>query len=150
MTELLIIAFGSAFLFGLVQWARSGAILWDVVKFSGPKLRRSRKTDEDEESGEESGEESRREKEALRELESMADRLLRSSFRVLGILALCVWLFVIASVVFDLLGLDWADRLSFHANRLWGDPSVRSVRSASQSGTNSNSVLRSLGSGLRK
>lgn len=145
MTELLIVAFGAAFLFGLVQWARGGAILWDVIRFSRRRPQRSPKTDEEEGAA---GEE-KREEETLRELESMTDRLLRSSFRVLGILALCVWLFVIATIVSDILGLGWMDRLSFQTNRLWGDPTVRAGARSSQSG-NRNSVLRSLGSGLRK
>ncbi|MDR1873481.1 MAG: hypothetical protein LBQ90_00500 [Synergistaceae bacterium] len=152
MAELILVACVMAFLFGLVQWARGGAVLWDVIRLS------RRKTVPDE-SGSEKTEEERqkaaaRARRMLRDLENLTDRLLRSSFRVLGILALCVWLFVVVSVVVDVLGLDWLDNLSFRANRLWGDPYMRATYNDSQSrgaqGGTRGTILRSISSGLRR
>jgi hypothetical protein len=148
MAGLILIAFGVFFLFGLVQWARSGAVLWDIVRLS------RRRTDN---GGEKTAEERQASKartgKALREMEKLTDSLLRSSFRVLGVLALCVWLFIIASVVIDAMGLDWLDNLSFRAASLWGDPFTRSgyvTQPRNAPGGTQGNVLRSLGSGLRR
>jgi hypothetical protein len=86
----------------------------------------------------------------VRDLEITTDNLLRSSFRILGMLALVVWLFVIASVIIDVLGLDWLDRLNFQTNRLTGDPYARSAYNPRNQGVNRGNVFQSLGSGLRR
>ena len=144
MAELLLVVFVVAFLFGLVQWARGGALLWDIVRRTPPKGPAGNDaSDGDLQKAK------LREKETLQDLESVADRLLRSSLRVLGILALSVWLFIIASVVLDVLGFDWMERLSFRTNQMWGDPTTRSGARSPQSGAGRGHVLRSLGSGLR-
>ena len=131
---------GALFLFGLVQWARSGAILWDIRHLlkNHPVeefVVRRRETpaprmgiDGDAPIVVERDDESRKRdfvRRSMREMESLFDGLLRSSFRVLGVLALCVWLFVMLSVALDVLELDWMDRLSFTANRILGNPIVR-------------------------
>ncbi|MDR3265222.1 MAG: hypothetical protein LBT15_04325 [Synergistaceae bacterium] len=150
MAELILVICGAVFLFGLVQWARGGAILWDIVRFSrrrpGGGKNGAADTDEEKKAAE------IRSAKAMRDMERMVDGLLRSSFRVLGVLALFVWLFVAASVVIDALGLDWLDNLSFRANRLWGDPTVRSGYATQSGGAprGNGNILRSLGSGLRR
>ena len=85
------------------------------------------------------------------------DGLLRSSFKVLGILGLCVWAFVTFSLIVDMLGLNWLDRLSFSPNRIVGNPTARSGRSGfgsfgSGSGRSGGrgDTFRSLGSGVRR
>ena len=156
MTFLLVIG-GLVFLFGLVQWARSGALLWDVHRLlhHGP-------TPDTEEMEEKLGRETRKNeslKQSVQSMEMTMDGLLRSSFKMLGILALCVWIFVVLSVVTDMMGLDWLDRLSFSANRILGNPTVRAANRPA--GYNSNTILRgsatarndrlrSLGSGVRR
>ncbi len=69
------------------------------------------------------------------------------ALRLLGVLAVCVWLFVTVTVVVDMLGLDWLDRLSTTANRFLGTPSDRSV---TRGAAVRNSTLRSIGSGFRR
>ncbi|MDR3230550.1 MAG: hypothetical protein LBT65_03850 [Synergistaceae bacterium] len=149
MAELILVVCGITFLFGLVQWARGGAILWDVVWFAR-RISGGAENDADGDADEKKEAARIRAAKALREMERMVDGLLRSSFRILGVLALCVWLFVAVSVIVDVLGLDWLDNLSFRANRLWGDPTVRAGYGARTGGGSRSDALRSLGSGLRR
>jgi xanthine/uracil/vitamin C permease (AzgA family) len=145
MAMLIFAGFVLVFLFGLVQWARSGAVLWDILRLNQSRPARGViVTAENQEAD-------ARSITALRNMESVMDGLLRSSFRVLGVLALGVWLFVIASVIIDALGLDWLDSLSFQANRFWGSPATRSSYGAThRSGRDRVNVFRSLGSVLRR
>jgi xanthine/uracil/vitamin C permease (AzgA family) len=133
MTMLVLAACGAVFLFGLVQWARSGAVLWDIFR-----LVRSTQTLKEKQAA----------AERVKNMESLMERLLRSSFRVLGALAAIVWLFVVASVIVDALGLDWLDNVSFQTHRLFGDPTVRAAGNRSQIGRGG--TLQLLGSGLKK
>ena len=126
MLTLIVLICVVLFLFGLVQWARGGAVLWEVFRTS--------KTDRDS---------------AHKELESMADELLKSSFRIVGVLGLCVLAFIMVTIVIDLLQLDWLDKLSFRANRFWGNPAARSTVSET-SRTNRDDIWRSMGSRMRR
>ena len=154
MTFLLAIV-GVIFLIGLVQWARSGAILWDIHQLL--KHRHSLSTDTTA-----TTEMDRREKlspgetlqKSIQHMEITMESFLRSSIKVLSVLALCVWIFVMISVVVDMLGLDWLDRLSFSTNRLIGSPTARANRSAFNynraGGASRGNTLRGIGSGLRR
>jgi xanthine/uracil/vitamin C permease (AzgA family) len=122
MTILLAVV-GIVFLFGLIQWARSGAVLWDIHEILKHRHGVSPAATEKERQSE---------KEALQKsikhLETTMDGFLRSSFKILGALALCVWVFVVFTVVVDMLGLNWLDRMGyFSSNRITGNPSVRSA-----------------------
>ena len=143
MLPLILVVCAMFFLFGLVQWARGGAILWEIAHSSKPKKRAS-----DDLSLEPQVDEAQRMR-SVKDLESMTDRLLKSSFRIIGVLALCVWVFVVVTVVLDMLGLDWLDNLDFRANRFWGNPPERSVATG-PARLNRNNILRSLGSGVRR
>ncbi|MDR1732301.1 MAG: hypothetical protein LBR61_09455 [Synergistaceae bacterium] len=147
MAELILVTVALFFVFGLVQWARGGAALWDVIRLSRFKPAVDEEKDEEDRQKEEA-----RRRSTLREMERLTDRMLRSSFKVLGILALCIWFFVVASVIIDALGLDWLDSLSFQANRIWGDPATRATSNTSQTSNSSNrtNILRSIRSGLRR
>lgn len=124
------------FLFGLVQWAYSGAALWSV--WSLKKDLRSAKRDE------------RAEKEdEIRRTEKRTDQLLMSSFKVLGILAVVMWLFLGVTVVLDLMGINWVSTLSSRARTFWGTPTYNSAP-ATKRPSGQNSILRSLGNALRK
>ena len=159
MAFLLVIA-GVVFLLGLVQWARSGAILWDVHRL----LHHGAPPDAEDKEERLRGE-TRKEslKKSVQSMEMTMDGLLRSSFKLLGILALCVWIFVVFSVIADMMGLDWLDRLSFSANRVLGSPTVRASnrptgfnfnRNTGTTATGGSAVrserFRSLGSGVRR
>jgi hypothetical protein len=95
-----------------------------------------------------------REKETLqksiRNMERVMDGLLRSSLKALGVLALCVWVFVLAAVAVDMLNLDWLDRLSFTVNRVFGNPAVRAAGVNRNNSSARNNTFRSLGSGMRR
>ena len=161
MTFLLVVVV-VIFAFGLVQWARGGAMLWDIHLLlkqggdSSPDAADTRETYRYDNT---------REKESIKtniqRMEATMDGFLKSSFKVLGVLALCVWAFVTFSLIVDMLGLNWLDRLSFSPNRVVGSPTVRAGRSGSglnlsagggggaRSGTRGG-TLRSMGSGLRR
>jgi len=148
---LLLVAGGIVFLFGLLQWARSGALLWDIhqlLKFSQPSSTAQTEMDRKEVA---------REKESLQKtvqnMERSMDVFLKSSLKILGILALCVWIFVVAVVVMDMLNLDWLDMHGFSSNRVLGAPSARSSfnsGSTGSAGRDRSTMLRHLGSGIRR
>ena len=145
---ILLIVVCVVFLLGLLQWARSGAILWDIHLL----MKRGQPADEadldarERAAARESARESRQR--TIRNMEAMMDGFLRSSLRILGLLAICVWAFVIFSVIVDALGLNWLDRVSFSAHRAWSGPTTRAF---SRSTPNfRNDTLRSLGSGVRR
>jgi xanthine/uracil/vitamin C permease (AzgA family) len=133
MAMLILVTCGAIFLFGLVQWARSGAVLWDIFRLA--ESSRDPKAWQDA-------------AERMRSMESAMERLLRSSFRVLVTLAVVVWLFVVVVVIVDALGLGWLDGMSFQANRLFGNPSVRAAGNRPQLGRER--TLQLLGSGLTR
>jgi hypothetical protein len=144
MGGLILLVCAVVFLFGLVQWARCGATLWEFVRLSRSQPGNA---EDDEEAKRTATKQKNR---ILSDLEHVADSLLRSSFRILSVLALTVWLFVVVSVIIDALGLDWLDSLSFRANRLWGDPTVRSERNNRNSNGGRGSTLQSLGTNFRR
>ena len=122
MLSFLLVVACVVFLFGLVQWARSGALLWDIRRLLkyGPSGNAGGKE------GEKAAQRESLQK-SIQNMEMMTDGLLKSSFRVLGALALCVWIFIVASFIAEILGLDWADRMSFSTNRMWGSTVARSA-----------------------
>ena len=127
----LIVIAGIVFVFGLVQWARSGAILLDIHRLLKYGLS-PEAADSDTIALQSESKQKARQKDLLQRsiqhMEMTTDGLLKSSFKILGVLALGVWIFIIASVVVDMLGLDWMSRLSFSTNRAVGSPTVRSTR----------------------
>ena len=157
----LLVAGGIVFLFGLVQWARSGALLWDIHRLLKPGLQSgtadTARTAMDRK-------EIAREKESLQKsiqkMESMMDSLLKSSFQAMAVLGLLVWLLVAAVVVMDMFNLDWRDRLAFfspnRSNRVVGSPAARAgfnSGSPARNATGNRSrteTLRQLGSNIRR
>jgi hypothetical protein len=123
MLPLLVIV-SVVFLFGLVQWARGGAGLWDIHRLlrHGPPPNAAGTKETDQDAGESL-------QKSIQSMERMTDGLLRSSFKVMGILALGVWIFVVITVIVDMLGLDWLDRASsYSSNRVVGNPQARSTQ----------------------
>ena len=123
MMFLIVMVVCTAVAFGLFQWARSGALFWEIHDIS--KHRYSSSDAADAENKAESAQKS------IQRMETTLDRLLKSSFRVMGIVALCVWFFVMFSLIMDLLGLDW---IGSSANRALGSPTAR-ARTGSWSGS---------------
>jgi len=150
MLTLLIVIVGVIFLFGLVQWARSGALMWDIYELlhghQSSGITEAGKPNED----------ARKEdiQKSIQRMESNMDSLLRSSVKVLGILAICVWFFVAFSFVTDMLGLYWTDRIS-SPNRVIGNPAARSTtgttnRVTPARGSARNDRMREMGSSFRR
>jgi len=144
MSTVLIIIGGIIFLFGLVQWARSGALLLDIYELM--RSSSSPATDD--------GTQKENISKSIKRMEGSMDTLMRSSIRVLGAVAICVWLFVAASFVMDIFGFDWMDRLtSVSSNRIAGNPAVRSTGGARSTPARSdvrNDRLREMGSVFRR
>lgn len=137
MVILLLVLSLAIFLIGLAQWARSGAALWSVL--------RARKSEAPED-----GPEQARQNTELRRMERMTDRLLLSSFKVIGVLAVAMWLFLGLTVLLDLMGINWADRISLTARRFWGSPVYNHAPARPNTPSGRNDILRSLGDKLRK
>jgi len=149
MLAILIVIVGVIFLFGLVQWARSGALLWGIYELlhGHPSSGAAE--------AEKPHQDTRKEEiqKSIRHMELTMDSLLRSSVKVLGFLAICVWLFVAFSFITDMLDLYWTDRIS-SPNRAIGNPAARSAgnvnRSAPARGNVRNDRMRELGSSFRR
>ena len=98
-----------ALLFGLIQWARSGTVLWTIFSLK-KKKKRIRST---------SVLTKAKINDAIRDAESLTDDLLQSSFRVLGILALAMWIFLTITIILDFMGINWMRRVSSRAITFW-------------------------------
>ena len=133
MRVILVCAGLAVFIMGLMEWARGGASLWRIFS-----IRR-------EEYGLDAGERRDAENE-VRQLERATDRALHTSFRILGFLAIFVWLLLGVSVVLDLLGVDWSGAFSSRAHLYWSTNTGGEVGNAA----NRSNILRSLGSNMRK
>ena len=120
---------------GIFQWAQSGAGLWRILDIRRAKRGLPKK--QREESAEE------------RQLGQMADRSLRASFRILGFLALFLWVFLAASMLLDFLGVDLLGTLSSRAQRYWtAYPTPPGGRS--QTTPERNNILLHMAQGVRK
>ena len=127
----------AVFLFGLVQWAYSGAGLWSV--WSLKKDLRSASRDE---LAEKEGK--------IRRTEKRADQLMMTSLKVIGVLAVVMWLFLGLTVVLDLMGINWISTLSSRARTFWASSDAYTSAPAATRPPLRNSVLRFLGGALRK
>ncbi|MBR1671577.1 MAG: hypothetical protein IJ702_01485 [Fretibacterium sp.] len=129
----------TVFLLGLLQWARSGAGIWQIFTLR----RRERAL---------SGEEREKAKGEIRRLERSSDRALLASFRMLGFLALGIWVVLLVIMVINFLGMgNWMDNhlntLSLRARSYWntGLPD-----NGPQSTPERQNILRNMGVNLRK
>ena len=136
MLSFLLIIGGAVFLFGLVQWARSGAILWDLHQFLKRDIPLHASTNE-----------KKSLQGIIREMEIKTDGLLKSSLKLVGVLGLCVWLFVIAFVV---MGTDWSNKTTW-ANHVSGSPTTRAgFNSAPTTGARKYDALFAMGVNFRR
>ncbi|MCR5346629.1 MAG: hypothetical protein K6E38_02545 [Fretibacterium sp.] len=135
MWGILWIVLTAIFVLGLIQWARSGAGLWTISSMrrkeeSLTKLERKQAEEE------------------VRRIERATDRTLMLSFKIIGILAILMWLVLGVSVLIDAFGLnDWLNDMSIRAHQYWSSgvpdrgPHSSKVRQ---------NMLRNIGAGLRK
>lgn len=122
------------FLLGLWQWAQGGASLWRIFR-----LRKNEK-------GLTREEKAQAERE-VRELERTADRTITASFRIIAVLAVFVWLFLGASVLLRMFGIDMIGKLTTHARAYWAQPAVQNSQTMTQQ---RNDMLRNMGNNLRR
>ena len=156
MAMLLVIVVGIVFLFGLVQWARSGAVLLDIYALMKGKRNSSSGALKEDEHSEKAHKENVQK--SIQNMEVTMDGLLRSSYRLICAVAICVWLVVAVTFVMDLFGFNWVDRLSStSSHRVTGSPAIRSGSGAGRSTGTSAPVrgdarsdrLREMGAGFR-
>ena len=125
------------FLFGLVQWAYSGAGLWSVWSLKKALRFASRREWAEKE-------------DEIRRTEKRTDQSLMSSFKVIGILAAVMWLFLGVTVLLDLLGIDWVSRISARAQTFWGSPAYNSAPVTTQSPARRSDIMKSIRDSLGK
>ena len=124
----------SVFLFGLYQWAQSGASLWQIFRL--------RKMEKDLPAAERA--QAERE---VKELERNADRRISASLRIIAGLAVFVWLLLGLQMVLELFGVNMIGSITSTARQYWSQPSVTNTNSPSQM---RNDMLRNMGNNLRR
>ncbi|GHT02465.1 hypothetical protein AGMMS50276_32390 [Synergistales bacterium] len=144
---LIILICVTLFWFGLYSWAQSGATLWELHSVKKKQASRmtpaarsaqvflelaemddvvETKAKKNAKNGVYNRTLEMEEKDPLiviHELETTFDRIMRSSFRILGTLVVCVWAFAILTFVLDAFNVDWVGRISYTAARFW-NPSI--------------------------
>ena len=123
MLTFLMIISSAVFLFGLIQWAKSGALLWKIRHMSLNVSNNKKGSPQI----------------TIQKMETQTDRLLRTSFKVLGALALCVFIFTITTVVMN---IDWSTK-KYAAGSVIGSTTERAGFNG-----NRNDALRSMGKKL--
>ncbi len=128
MFTILLTVSAIVFIFGLVQWARGGAVLWDISRLKRTPRDKSERT-------------------AVKNKQKLIDSLLQSSFKTIGFLALAMWLLLSVVMILDKLDIDiWN---SFKLHGIYGAPNVRATKITDNAGKRG-LVIKSLGEGLRK
>ena len=121
------------FLFGLYQWALSGANLWQIFRIRrGEKgMSRDEKKDAERE---------------VKKLEEAADRTISASLRIIAFLAVFVWLFLGVTMILELFGINWVSSMYSRAKTYWSAPGMQSQ----QSTQTRNDTLRNMGNSFRR
>lgn len=107
------------FIFGLIQWANSGATLWQIFKIKWRKRFRRMSAAERHQADEE-----------IHRLEQSTDRYLLASLRIISILAIVTWIFLAATVILNAMGIDWMARVSSSARMYWSGVGLSDLNSS--------------------
>ena len=131
----LLFAFIAAtiFIFGLYQWALSGANLWQIFRIRREEKDMSRDEKKDAER-------------EVKQLEEAADRTISASLRIIAILAVFVWLFLGVTMILEFFGINWVSSMYSRAKSYWVARSVQSQ----QSTQTRNDTLRNMGNNFRR
>ena len=121
------------FLFGLYQWALSGANLWQIFRIRRGEKGMSR--DEKKEAERE-----------VKKLEEAADRTISASLRIVAFLAVFVWLFLGVTMILELFGINWVSSMYSRAKSYWTAPGMQTQ----QSTQTRNDTLRNMGNSFRR
>ena len=124
------------FIFGLLNWARGGAGLFQIFKLK----RRSDSMSEDEREAAER---------EVKRLERAADNSLRASFRIICALAVFIWLFLAVTVVLNMMGIDWTSEFTSRAKAYWTGSTTNHSGHVQGSAAARNDILRGMGSGMK-
>lgn len=133
MVAILAFVAATIFIIGLYQWAQGGASLWRIFS-----IRQQEK--------DLTSEEKARAEREVKELEQSADRSISASFRIIAVLAVLVWLFLGATIIFEMLGINWVSAIATRAKTYWANPAFETTHST----MNRNEVLRNMGNNLRR
>ncbi len=133
MTIFLAFIAMSIFLYGLWQWATSGAGLWRIFQ-----LRRNAQYM--------TNEELKRAEKEIQKLESNTDRTLGLSFKIIGTVALIVWAFLGITTVLNMFGVDLIGNMTSRAKMYWAQPEVNSKKAVQ----NRSKMLKDMSSKLRR
>lgn len=125
-------------LFGLLEWARGGDGIWRIFK-----IRRSLRN-EDAQLGWREKEKIQKE---IRQLENSTDSLLRTSFKAVCFLALCLWVAVGVTFLLDAFGIEWAHHVTTRASIYWR---AEISGTGKHKDTARSEMLRSMSLGLKK
>lgn len=121
------------FLFGLYQWALSGANLWQIFRIRRGEKGMSR--DEKKEAERE-----------VKKLEENADRTISASLRIIAFLAVFVWLFLGVTMILEFFGINWVSSMYSRAKSYWTAPGMQTQ----QSSQTRNDTLRNMGNSFRR
>lgn len=131
------------FIFGLINWAQSGATLWQIIKLKWHmrfrRLRPSEKLEAEDE---------------IRRLEHSTDRYLLASLRIIGLLAIVTWVFLATTVILNAMGIDWIKQVSSQARVYWSGVSLNKLGNSQNVDPNNrvtmrNDILQGMGSNLK-
>ena len=121
------------FVFGLYQWALSGASLWQIFRIRRGEKGMSR--DEKKEAERE-----------VKKLEESADRTISASLRIVAFLAVFVWLFLGVTLILEFFGINWVSSMYSRAQSYWTAPGMQTQ----QSTQTRNDTLRNMGNSFRR
>lgn len=124
------------FIFGLMNWARGGAGIFQIFRL---KRRESSLTEEEKIAAERE----------VKRLERLADNSLRASFRIIGVLAIFIWLFLAITVIFNALGINWVNELSSRARVYWSGASITHTGHTPNSAAARNDILRGMSGNMK-
>ena len=131
------------FIFGLLNWAQSGATLWQIFKLKWRnRFRRLRPLEREDLENE------------IKNLERSTDRYLLASLRIICTLAVLTWIFLAATVVLRAMGINWLDHVSAQARMYWRGISLNQMKDDPSVDPNNrvtmrNEILQGMGSKLK-
>lgn len=124
------------FIFGLLNWARGGAGLFQIFKIK----RREDSLSEAERAAAER---------EVKRLEQAADNSIRASFRIICGLAIFIWLFLAVTVILNLMGIDLPSELSSRARTYWVGSTTNHSGHVQGSAAARNDILRGMSGQLK-
>ena len=133
----------TVFIFGLLNWAQSGATLWQIFRLKWKnRFRRLRPLEREDLENE------------IKNLERSTDRYLLASLRIICMLAVLTWVFLAVTVVLRSMGINWLDNVSAQARSYWSGVSLSRLKDDPSADPNNrvtmrNDILQGMGTKLK-